>query len=163
MLSELVAFLNSSATGAVLQIVLVRFDNGDLYLADTGFGGQGLLEPVLVKAYDDGGSESHQAGLRYRIRRGLAGSAELLPAAAVDSRPDRDAYIGWYLQVTCHEMPSCGEVRCLILTWHLVWLQFIASLTSFYCMDCPCLMASLLKGTCCSARLANISGSCTAH
>jgi arylamine N-acetyltransferase len=45
MLSELVAFLNSSATGAVLQIVLVRFDNGDLYLADTGFGGQGLLEP----------------------------------------------------------------------------------------------------------------------
>eukprot|EP00775_Hariotina_reticulata_P012221 gene12221-12359_t len=85
------------------MVVLVRFDNGDLYLADTGFGGQGLLEPVLVQAYDDGGAESHQAGLRYRLRRGLAGSAELLPAAAVDSHPDRDAYIGWYLQAFLNE------------------------------------------------------------
>ncbi|KAI8467987.1 MAG: hypothetical protein J3K34DRAFT_428644 [Monoraphidium minutum] len=80
------------------RIVMMRID-GDIWLADVGFGGQGLLEPVQVRAYDDGGKEWAQAGTRYRLRRGVMGSAELLPAAMADTHPEAASHVGWYLQV----------------------------------------------------------------
>lgn len=98
------------------QIILTKVD--DLwYLCDVGFGGQGLVAPVLLRAYDDVDAahnptqqqppadwlEAHgeylQAGTRFRLRRGVLGSAELLSAAAVATHPEKDSFVGYYLQV----------------------------------------------------------------
>lgn len=91
---------------------------GLLWLADVGFGGQGLLEPLPVVAFDDqqgvsaaaaayadafgsaaGGGwcpaagESAQAGGRFRLRRGVMGSAEPLPAAAAACHPEAESHV----------------------------------------------------------------------
>jgi N-hydroxyarylamine O-acetyltransferase len=111
------------------RVVLTQL-GGQVYLCDAGFGGQGLLEPMLLQAYDEtnsgigGGSSSnglsttaeaaaaaaaggdvsaeagvsHQAGTSYRLRRGIVGSAELLPSHLVPTHPELHSHVGWYLQ-----------------------------------------------------------------
>jgi len=97
------------------QIVLVTVE-GATYLCDVGAGPKCLVEPVLLRAYDDtddqgpcrqqpppgwlaAGGESQQAGMRYRIRRGIMGSAEPLSTAAALAHPERESFVGYYLQV----------------------------------------------------------------
>jgi N-hydroxyarylamine O-acetyltransferase len=104
------------------RVVLTQL-GGQVYLCDAGFGGQGLLEPMLLQSYDEAqdlSSSSHgsaatttaaaaagplaqpgvsqQAGTSYRLRRGIVGSAELLPSHLVPSHPELHSYVGWYLQ-----------------------------------------------------------------
>lgn len=88
------------------------------YLCDVGAGGKCIVEPILLRAYDDVDSSSdggwqppppadwlsakgeyRQYGMRYRLRRGVMGSAEPLAVADVASHPERDSWVGWYLQV----------------------------------------------------------------
>lgn len=102
------------------QIIFVTVGGG-VYLVDVGFGGQGLLEPILLAAYDDAGQhgdaarevlpgeadaraagcagESHQGGSRFRLRRGVVGSAEPLACDQAESHPERDSFVCWYLQI----------------------------------------------------------------
>jgi hypothetical protein len=98
------------------QIIFVTVD-GLTYLCDVGAGDKCLQEPVLLRAYDDVDStgpshqqppaewlatqgESQQAGMRYRIRRGVMGSAEPLSAAAAATHPELESFVGYYLQVS---------------------------------------------------------------
>jgi hypothetical protein len=74
------------------------------------------MEPLLLRAYDDvdasgptqqppplawlaAQGESSQGGTRYRLRRGVTGSAELLSTADALTHPEKDSFVGWYLQV----------------------------------------------------------------
>jgi arylamine N-acetyltransferase len=113
------------------RIVFVQLE-GRTWLCDVGFGGQGLLEPVLLQAYDAsepasssssafsgqtvesttghnehassttaaaaGAAISHQAGTSYRLRYGILGSAEHLPASKASTHPEALSHVGFYLQ-----------------------------------------------------------------
>lgn len=104
------------------QVLIVTID-GQRYLCDAGAGPKCLAEPVLIRAHDDvdssgpsqreppadwlsAGGEYPQFGMRYRIRFGIVGSAEPLPSTAVLKHPERDSFVGYYLQVIglmcCH-------------------------------------------------------------
>lgn len=97
------------------QIIFVKMD-GHTYLCDCGAGPKCLAEPVLLRAYDDvnadgpqqqpppadwlaANGESEQYRMRYRIRRGIMGSAEPLSTAEALVHPERDSFVGYYLQV----------------------------------------------------------------
>jgi hypothetical protein len=96
-------------------VILTQVD-GLWYLCDVGFGGHGIVEPLLLRAFDDldsngpagqappadwraAGGEFEQLGARYRLRWGVMGSTEPLPAAAVNSHPERHSFVGFYMQV----------------------------------------------------------------
>ena len=116
------------------RIVFVQLE-GRTWLCDVGFGGQGLLEPVLLQAYDASepsssssssgtvhpalqsrskghhehdsaaaaaaavaAAVSHQAGTSYRLRYGVLGSAEHLPASQALNHPEVLSHVGFYLQ-----------------------------------------------------------------
>jgi arylamine N-acetyltransferase len=96
-------------------IAFVKVD-GRTYLCDVGAGPKCLVEPVLLRAYDDTDSsgpsrqpppadwlaahgEYQQCGMRFRLRRGIMGSAEPLSTAAAMTHPERDSFVGYYLQV----------------------------------------------------------------
>ena len=102
------------------QIVIVTVD-GHKYLCDVGAGPKCLMEPVLLRAYDDvdqhGPTQQQppadwlaaqgvyqQCGMTYRIRRGIFGSAEPLSTAEALSHPERDSFVGYYLQVRWSEL-----------------------------------------------------------
>lgn len=129
--------VTSKNLGATIDVVgshqiIFTCVNGAWYLCDVGFGGMGILEPLLLRAYDepqeDSSShnsspdvqqqqqdwellpgaaaaatagcpgESHQSGSRFRLRRGVIGSAELLPADQAAGHPEALSHVGWYLQ-----------------------------------------------------------------
>lgn len=114
------------------QIVLVTVE-GATYLCDVGAGPKCLVEPVLLRAYDDtddqgpsrqqppqdwlaAGGESQQAGMRYRIRRGIMGSAQPLSTAAALVHPERESFVGYYLQVCaayCSKSMMCWLIFSL--------------------------------------------------
>jgi hypothetical protein len=98
-------------------IAFVKVD-GCTYLCDVGAGPKCLVEPVLLRAYDDTDSsgpsgqpppadwlaahgEYQQCGMRFRLRRGIMGSAEPLSTEAAMTHPERDSFVGYYLQVRC--------------------------------------------------------------
>lgn len=110
-------------------IALVSIE-GHTYLCDVGAGPKGLAEPMLLQAYDDTDSsssssptqqpppadwldqqgESQQYGLRYRLRRGIMGSAEPLSTAAALTHRERDSFVGYYLQV--RQAPTQCDCEC---------------------------------------------------
>lgn len=108
-------------------IALVIVD-GHTYLCDVAAGPKGLAEPILLRAYDDVDSsgptqqpppadwlaahgEYEQYGMRFRLRRGIMGSAEPLSTAAAMTHPEWDSFVGYYLQVGA--VPQ-GATQCLL-------------------------------------------------
>lgn len=82
------------------HVVFVRLE-GQMWLADVGLGGQGQVEPIPVKAHDEeGGGEWAHGGSCHRLRRGVLGSVEALPADSAQSHPEADSHVGWYAQAS---------------------------------------------------------------
>lgn len=133
---------------------------GHTYLCDVGAGPKGLAEPLLLRAYDDTDSssssptqqlppadwlnqqgESQQYGLRYRLRRGIMGSAEPLSAPAALTHPERDSFVGYYLQV--RQAPTqcdCVQAWRVRVCTALSPQQRLNRL-SLQCICCCCLAA----------------------
>lgn len=73
--------------------------------------------PPDCKAHDDAKApgDSVQAGTRFRLRRGVLGSAEQLSAAQAMDHPEALSHVGWYLQA--HLGRSCAiSQRAMLLT-----------------------------------------------
>lgn len=113
--SGIVSSTNMGTTVEVLsthQVIHVRAD-GDWHLCDVGFGSQGLMEPLLLRAHDAPGGDAepawvggHQAGVDYRLRWGVLGSAEHLSSADAASHPEAASHLCYYLQI---RYPSGGD------------------------------------------------------
>lgn len=58
----------------------------------------GVLPGAAAAAAAGCPGESHQCGSRFRLRRGVIGSAQLLPADQAASHPEALSHVGWYLQ-----------------------------------------------------------------